>query len=162
MLELGGLWKHQNNNPACTKSFRTFRMLKLDTVRKKKEELLETGENGKRIWPATCVEIDAVYVVLACVQPCVQIDAVYVVLACVQPCIQIDAVYVVLACVQPCVQIDAVYVVLACVQPCVQIDAVYVVLACVQPCVLNLFIFCFSNPCFLFLFLLLRRQSFQI
>ena len=37
MSEFGGLWKHQNS-PACTNSVNVFRMLKLDTVRKKKED----------------------------------------------------------------------------------------------------------------------------
>ena len=35
--EFGGLWKHQDN-PACTKSVRVFRLLKLDAIRKKTEE----------------------------------------------------------------------------------------------------------------------------
>ena len=35
MSEFGGLWKHQSN-PPCTKSVRVFKMLKLDTVRKKR------------------------------------------------------------------------------------------------------------------------------
>ena len=37
MSELGGSWKHQNN-PACTKSVRSFVILKLDTIRKKKKK----------------------------------------------------------------------------------------------------------------------------
>ena len=37
MLELGGLWKHQNN-PASTKSVRVFMMLKSDTIQKKKKK----------------------------------------------------------------------------------------------------------------------------
>ena len=36
MSEFGGLWKHPNN-PACTKSVRVFRLLKLDTIQKKKK-----------------------------------------------------------------------------------------------------------------------------
>ena len=34
MSEFGGLWQHQNN-PACTNSVIVFRLLKLDTIRKK-------------------------------------------------------------------------------------------------------------------------------
>ena len=39
MTELGGLLKQQNN-PACTKSVRAFRVLKLDTIGKKKRTLI--------------------------------------------------------------------------------------------------------------------------
>ena len=35
---VGGLWKHQNN-PACTKSARVFRMLKLDIISEKKKKM---------------------------------------------------------------------------------------------------------------------------
>ena len=36
MSEFGGLWKQQQKNSACTKSVRVFVMLKLDTIRMKK------------------------------------------------------------------------------------------------------------------------------
>ena len=39
MSELSGLWKYQSN-PACAKSARTFRVLTVDTVWKKKGDLL--------------------------------------------------------------------------------------------------------------------------
>ena len=32
------MWKHQNN-PACTKSVKVFKLLKLDTTQKKKKEI---------------------------------------------------------------------------------------------------------------------------
>ena len=38
MSEFGELRKHPNN-PACTQSVRVFRMLKLDTIEKKKKRL---------------------------------------------------------------------------------------------------------------------------
>ena len=37
MSEFSGLWKHQTN-PACTRSVRNFRVLKLGTIRKKKPQ----------------------------------------------------------------------------------------------------------------------------
>ena len=37
MSEFGGLWKQQNNS-ACTKLARVFKMLKLDTIQKKKKK----------------------------------------------------------------------------------------------------------------------------
>ena len=37
MSEFGGLWKQQNN-PACIYSVKVFRLLKLDTIRKKKKK----------------------------------------------------------------------------------------------------------------------------
>ena len=45
MSEFGGLWKQQNN-PAYTKSVRVFRMLKLDTMGKKKKKKTQLT------WPA--------------------------------------------------------------------------------------------------------------
>ena len=38
LSELSGLRKHQNN-PACSKSVRVLKMLKLDTVQKKKQKI---------------------------------------------------------------------------------------------------------------------------
>ena len=47
--KFGGLWKHQNNQ-ACTKRFRDFIMLKLDTVRKKKmmKKYLKLNNTGSQ------------------------------------------------------------------------------------------------------------------
>ena len=46
MSEFGGLWTHQNN-PACTRSVRVFRMLKLDTIQKKKKGRKKRRTNKK-------------------------------------------------------------------------------------------------------------------